>query len=246
MGFWAEVKELRVATMRNIKAGQDGQSAHINALAEVYGNKSIVTPKQPAGPDQASEADKESAPLGAEPSIIIPRGLVQQSIERDETSTLMVDDETEPEDVVPSKNSKAIVLGILGAFAIVVVVVLGQIAQTEQTKPDQAGQTKFPTSEPILVSKEAKDSAEADLINKAKGNAWGTAMDAVKRQMNDPSSFEFVDVGIMPGKTDAGAPAWFVALTYRGTNSFGGVVTQQTLVTVDESGNRVVSLVNVQ
>lgn len=56
---------------------------------------------------------------------------------------------------------------------------------------------------------------------------------AVKKNMNDPNSFEHVETKYW----DVGENTIVVMMTYRGKNAFGGVVTESVKVETDVDGN---------
>ena len=99
-----------------------------------------------------------------------------------------------------------------------------------------------------LTPAEAAAEREANAKDKedvAKFDAEGTAAEAVKARMKNPSSFELVGAKAMRGKTDDGSPGWIVGVTYRGTNSLGGVVTQNAIVSVDDVGTSALKVIDI-
>jgi len=82
--------------------------------------------------------------------------------------------------------------------------------------------------------KAAEEKAENDLLA-AHFSKWDgshpAVVEAVKAQMNDPSSFKHVETTAQ-GKGDT----IIVYMTYRGTNAFGGVVTNHATAVVDTDG----------
>lgn len=98
--------------------------------------------------------------------------------------------------------------------------------------------TRPPTSAEMEAKRQREQSAAQFL-------ARGAAGAIVKERMKNPASFELVEDEASPAKMDDGQPGWIVAVTYRGTNSFGGVITQRALVWVDETGNTPLKVVDV-
>ena len=98
------------------------------------------------------------------------------------------------------------------------------------------------TAEEVARQKteQAKDEEE-----KAKATAITTAWSAVQQRMLNPKSFEYVDMRAVRGKAKDGTRTWIVAVRYRGTNAFGGVMPGNALVTVDQDGN-VISIIDVK
>lgn len=88
--------------------------------------------------------------------------------------------------------------------------------------------------------------AEADRTAVLKFTAEGTAGEAVKLRLDNPSSFELVAASAMPGKTDDGEPGWIVGVTYRAANGFGGVVTNNAIVSVDHDGKEALKVIEVR
>lgn len=104
------------------------------------------------------------------------------------------------------------------------------------------------SNQPLTPEEQAanseKDTAEEAAF--AKFAAEGTASEAVRAGTKNPSSFELVGSSAMPGKTDDGDPGWIVGVTYRGTNSFGGVITQNAIVSVDASGKQALKVIHIR
>jgi len=75
--------------------------------------------------------------------------------------------------------------------------------------------------------------------------ARGSAGAIVKERMKNPAAFDLVEADANPAKMDDGQPGWIVAVTYRGTNSFGAVTTERALVWVDQTGNTPLKVVDV-
>ena len=78
--------------------------------------------------------------------------------------------------------------------------------------------------------------AQTSAVAISKFKAEGAAAAAVKERLSNPSSFELVGADAVPGKTDAGEPGWIVGVTYRGTNAFGKIVAGNSFVSVSQSG----------
>jgi len=88
--------------------------------------------------------------------------------------------------------------------------------------------------EVAALDAEAAKEAENDRLA-AHFSQWDgshpAVVEAVKSQMNDPSSFRHVETTAV-GKGDT----IIVSMTYRGTNAFGGVVTNHATAVVDTDG----------
>lgn len=99
--------------------------------------------------------------------------------------------------------------------------------------------TRSSTPEEIAASTRREQSSAQFL-------AQGAAGAIVKERMKNPASFDLVADDASPAKMDDGQPGWIVAVTYRGTNSFGAVMTERALVWVDQSGNTPLKVVDVK
>lgn len=87
---------------------------------------------------------------------------------------------------------------------------------------------------PAQLAKEAAEAAENERLAEHFSEWDGShpaVVEAVKRQMHDPSSFKHVET-TAKGSGDT----IIVSMTYRGTNAFGGVVTNQAVAVVDTDG----------
>lgn len=85
------------------------------------------------------------------------------------------------------------------------------------------------------AAKAAEEAADQERF-KAHFSSWDgshpAVVEAVKRNMHDPSSFKHVET-TAKGRDDT----IIVSMTYRGTNGFGGVVTNHVVAVVDTDGN---------
>lgn len=85
------------------------------------------------------------------------------------------------------------------------------------------------------VATAAEEAVDQERL-KAHFSSWDgshpAVVEAVKRSMHDPSSFKHVET-TAKGRDDT----IIVSMTYRGTNGFGGVVTNHVVAVVDTDGN---------
>jgi hypothetical protein len=113
------------------------------------------------------------------------------------------------------------------AFTVVIVLVVLMFWGIAKMTPDPDPGTA-PT-----VHKAMTDQEKIEAQFSARDDSHRALTAYIKEHMNNPESFEHVDTGF---KKDA-AGNLLVKTVFRGTNAFGGVVTNQVVARVDLDGN---------
>lgn len=122
--------------------------------------------------------------------------------------------------LAPKKTSILTWVATVAASVVVVSCIIGQDSARDRTQAEKAKKAQIEAAK--SPAQKASEAAAAAFQEKEFQFAV-VATKLARASMKNPASFEFVDAGLV----DKGA----LCLTYRGTNSFNAVITQQVAIT---------------
>lgn len=153
------------------------------------------------------------------------RVLEQQQDEREPVTILSNEEQIAEQEKKEKETSEVLqVLAIIFVVIIAGFIIQGISKATDKrdnpSALEQEESSQQPTPEEILNSQFSYQGEHYELAR------------MVKESMHNPDSYEFVS-----GEHWTNNNGTFASLKYRGTNGFGGVVTEEVVATLDSSGN---------